>query len=510
MKSAALYARVSSEEQVDSKTSIDSQLADMDHHCQRQGYQIVSRYIDIQSGTDSRRYRAQFETMLADAKQHKFDLILVWRPDRLFRGLKPAAKLASLLDSTGIDIEAVLQPLDRYMIGLWAWVAEQELVTMKQRFRAAKRANAAQLGKWPGGGFVKYGYKYNVDRKSLDYTGKLEVDKKEAEVVRGLFEWIDQGKTAASWCRWANKQSIATKRNAPGWTAQALSEMLRDHTYTGRGAYGKLTRRGNKLVTAHDPVPMAYPAIIDDALFERVQVKLAANKKNSPGAARHIYLLQHLGRCGECGGPLCCTVNSYGCRYSYCLNQRRFPYIYKCYDPQNWHMEPIEDSLWAEVEDILDNYQHAAIDKLVAEYDATEQNLEATIAKARNELERCQQERQRLLTALRKAYGSEAELDLQFRAIKADQEQWGLELARAEAVRANINKILDSIHHQVGKVLQAIDWSWDTTMGFSIGQKKDILNAVLDKFVLYKDGRIELRLRVPVNQAQVAIVILRV
>ena len=51
--------------------------------------------------------------MLADAKAGLFEKIVVWRPDRLFRGLTPAAKLSKVLDETGIQIEGVMQPLDR-------------------------------------------------------------------------------------------------------------------------------------------------------------------------------------------------------------------------------------------------------------------------------------------------------------------------------------------------------------------------------------------------------------
>jgi len=76
-----------------------------------------------------------------------FDKIVVWRPDKLFRGLKPAAKLATVLDETRIAIEGVQQPIDRNMIGLLAWVAEQEINTMKQRLGAGKRAKAGEFGK---------------------------------------------------------------------------------------------------------------------------------------------------------------------------------------------------------------------------------------------------------------------------------------------------------------------------------------------------------------------------
>lgn len=270
---AAIYARVSTQEQADNKFSIDTQIADCNKHCQQQGDTVVKTYIDIQSGRDAIKDREQFEQMLKDARPGEFDKIVVWRPDRLFRGLTPAAKLAKILDETGVGIEGVLQPLDRRMIGLWAWVAEQEIESIKERFRAGKRANARELGKWPGGA-IRYGYKYNDNRQSPDYTGKLEVDEAEAKVILDIYQKVDGGWTLAKWRRWANDQGILTKRSSKGWTSQYVSGVLKDRTYIGKGQYCKHKNVGNKMVKADDPVPLCYPPIVPIELFNRVRDKL--------------------------------------------------------------------------------------------------------------------------------------------------------------------------------------------------------------------------------------------
>jgi len=505
-KRAALYARVSSEEQArDDKLSIEIQLLDNERYCHEHDLTVVEHYIDIQSGRDAKKDRENFERMLRDCYANKFDVIVVWRPDRAYRGLMPAAKLKRALDETGVDIAGAQQTLGKNLLGLWAWVAEEEVEGMTQRFKANKRAQA-KAGKWQGG-FVKYGYRYNDNKRSPLYTGELEIDQTEAEVVRGLFEWVANGKPAASWCRWANGEGIPTKRSSQGWTPQTVSEMLRDRTYTGKGAYGKLTRRGNKMVAADDPVLMEYPAIISEELFNRVQPRLSENSKKSHGAAKRFYMLQHLGRCGECDGPLCCSTNSYGYRYLYCLNQRRFPHIYACYKPQSWAMGLVERYVWGGVEELLDSYSDACLVRLSDELDTAEQSMEATIARAKKELERCQLERQRLLTAMRKGYATERHVELQFKAVNEDEEHWQSELAKAETVRANLSAVQHSMFDQIGKVLQTKDWWWDTTFGFTAEQKKEILNALLDKSVLYRDGRIELRLKLPATESQVVEVI---
>ena len=77
-------------------------------------------YVDIQVGTDSRKERAAFEEMLADARKGTLDVVVAWRPDRLFRSLWPAARLKQVMDSTGIDVETVTIPMDKTTLGLSA------------------------------------------------------------------------------------------------------------------------------------------------------------------------------------------------------------------------------------------------------------------------------------------------------------------------------------------------------------------------------------------------------
>ncbi|GAI71246.1 unnamed protein product, partial [marine sediment metagenome] len=137
----ALYARVSSQEQAEDKCSIEIQAQAIEEQGQRQGDTIVKHYVDIQSGRDIKKDREQFEQMLKDAKLGLFDKIVAWRPDRLFRGLAPAAKLARTLDETGITIEGVILPIDRNLIGLWAWVAEQEIEAISTRTQGGREGN---------------------------------------------------------------------------------------------------------------------------------------------------------------------------------------------------------------------------------------------------------------------------------------------------------------------------------------------------------------------------------
>jgi DNA invertase Pin-like site-specific DNA recombinase len=124
----------------------------------KQGWEIVSEYIDQQSAKDDDR--AQFQQMFQDASQRRFDVLLFWSLDRLSREgvletLQHLQRLTSCgvawksfteqyLDSTGIFREAV--------IGILAAIAKQESVRLAERTRAGLervRREGKKLGRPP-------------------------------------------------------------------------------------------------------------------------------------------------------------------------------------------------------------------------------------------------------------------------------------------------------------------------------------------------------------------------
>ena len=94
---AAIYARVSDKSQdTEDKTSISEQISDMEAHCERRGLTIVARYQEVGRGWSKKR--PEFQRMLADARQGRFDTIVCWKSDRLSRGMYPAAALMEVIE----------------------------------------------------------------------------------------------------------------------------------------------------------------------------------------------------------------------------------------------------------------------------------------------------------------------------------------------------------------------------------------------------------------------------
>ena len=83
----AIYARVSSQEQVAEGVSIKAQGATLKAYAKSQGWEVAEEYIDggYSGGTDE---RPALKRLLADASQRRFNIIAVCKLDRFFRNLR--------------------------------------------------------------------------------------------------------------------------------------------------------------------------------------------------------------------------------------------------------------------------------------------------------------------------------------------------------------------------------------------------------------------------------------
>src|SRR5690606_11510668 len=129
---------------------------------------------------------------LEDAQAGRFELLLIYRLDRLGRSARIILNAVYDLEQYGIKIRSMTEPFDtsdpsgRFLLTVLAGVADLERETILERmWHGANRA--AREGKWLGG-IVPYGYK-------LDEEGYLQIneaplpgmDMSEADVVRLIY-----------------------------------------------------------------------------------------------------------------------------------------------------------------------------------------------------------------------------------------------------------------------------------------------------------------------------------
>jgi DNA invertase Pin-like site-specific DNA recombinase len=101
----AIYVRVSTEKQ-----SVENQLPIIQDYCKRNNYEVFDIYQDVISGkTDSRK---DFDRLMNDMRQHKFDCILVYKLDRIGRSLKHLMQLFEEFNNNKVDFISVTQNIN--------------------------------------------------------------------------------------------------------------------------------------------------------------------------------------------------------------------------------------------------------------------------------------------------------------------------------------------------------------------------------------------------------------
>lgn len=301
MNRAALYVRVSTPEQAREGYSIAEQKERLLAYCQAKGWQVAGIYVDG-GFTGSNLNRPGMQKLISETD--KFDLVLVYKLDRLSRSQKDTLYLLEeVFLPRGVAFVSMQEsfdtstPLGKAMIGLLAVFAQLEREQIKERTWMGRVARA-KAGLYHGGGNIPIGYDY-VD-------GRLVLDPYEAEQVRKIYAWYLSG---------ASFKAISDRLCAEGFTNKyssysswtCIRNILGNETYTGTLHFGGIT------------MPEAHEAIITRAQFEAVQ-RLRAKRqhqRDDASPSRENILAGRL-FCGGCGG-----------RY-YLRNTGRYSY-FTCY-----------------------------------------------------------------------------------------------------------------------------------------------------------------------------------
>jgi len=146
-KVVAIYARVSTDKQ-----NVDMQLSQLRDFVKRLGWNLHKEFID-EGFTGKHTSRPAFAAMMKEASQKKFDILLVWKLDRLGRSLKDLINTLDELGLLGVDFVSyddrhlnTTTPAGKLMFHMIAAVAEFEREIIRERVIAGLE-NARRKGK---------------------------------------------------------------------------------------------------------------------------------------------------------------------------------------------------------------------------------------------------------------------------------------------------------------------------------------------------------------------------
>jgi site-specific DNA recombinase len=145
-----LYTRISTDED-HQPYSLEAQADRLDAYVRSQGDWTTFRlYSDQMTGTVLERPALQ--RALTDARRERFDLLLVFRVDRLARSIRSLALILDELDQAGVAFRSATEPFDtsapagRMMVQMLGVFAEFERATLIERVVAGMEKKAAKGG----------------------------------------------------------------------------------------------------------------------------------------------------------------------------------------------------------------------------------------------------------------------------------------------------------------------------------------------------------------------------
>lgn len=341
----AIYCRLSEEDknkqsETDDSGSIQNQKSMLLQYAMEQGWELYNIYSDDDyAGADRRR--PEFNRLLKDAEQHKFNIILCKTQSRFTRELELVEKyIHGLFPIWGIRFISIVDNADtankgnkksRQINGL---VNEWYLEDMSENIRSVltnRRVNGFHIG-----AFALYGYKKDPDQK-----GHLIIDEEAAAVVREVFTLFAQGYGKTAIARMLNDRGIPNpteykrlhglryqqpkNKNSTLWKYFAISDMLINEIYIGnmvQGKYGSVSYKTKQ----NKPRPKSewyivegtHEPIIDRELWDRVQALISQRAK--PFDIGTIGLFARKARCANCGYTMRSSKNR-GRHYLQCSNR---------------------------------------------------------------------------------------------------------------------------------------------------------------------------------------------
>ena len=235
--------------------------------------------------------------MINDAKNNKFDLIITKEISRFSRNTLDSIKYTRELSSYGVavlflnDNINTLLPDSELRLTIMASLAQDEIRRLSERVKFGMK-RAVEKGIILGNNQL-YGYKKNKQ------TGKLSINKKEAIIVKRLYNLYAIKKISLSKIsKIFNKEKILTNQNKK-WSITTLSRMIKNPKYKGYycGRKSEVIDYINKTIkyypnsswiTYSDKEKI--PSIVSEELWNIANERINKNKHINPN---NKYLLSN-------------------------------------------------------------------------------------------------------------------------------------------------------------------------------------------------------------------------
>jgi site-specific DNA recombinase len=242
---AAIYIRVSTQDQAQHGFSLDAQEDSLQNYAKALGYEIFKIYRDEgKSAKDLNR--PEMINLLRDAQDRKFQAIFIYKLDRFSRSLKDLILTIDKLKEWGIDFISLQDKIETasasgklmfQIIGAFAEF-ERNIIGDRTKFGMERKAKE-------GGFITKAPRGYKLVNK------QLITNNEDSQKIKDIFEEFLKSDISLT--------QLAKKNNL---TTSGIKKLLQNTTYIGKVKFANQETQGQ-----HEP-------IIEEELFNKVKEKL--------------------------------------------------------------------------------------------------------------------------------------------------------------------------------------------------------------------------------------------
>ncbi|MGP5116184.1 recombinase family protein [Corynebacterium casei] len=288
--SYALYCRIS-RDLTGEGTGVVRQEAECRKFAADNNIPIAKAFIDNDTSAFHGTPRPAFTAMMNELKAGKYEGIICWHTDRLYRRARDLEEIVDLVEGTNIQVRTVKAgDLDlnnatgRLVARMVASVSNYEVDHMIERQKLSHSSRAGE-GVYRGGG-MPYGYRLGNE------PGTLQVDAEQSEIVREAAKRILAGESILSIVKSFNERGLKTQ-TGKHWRTSTVRRMMSNATVAGLSAYqGEIVGKGK------------WEAIISESDWRTVNAILADPKRRTNQGNVKTWQGSGVYLCGRCGGRM--------------------------------------------------------------------------------------------------------------------------------------------------------------------------------------------------------------
>ena len=338
-------------------------------YLREQGEQIESVTVYSDDGYAGGNFkRPRYQALIRDIESGKINCIIFKDNSRLGRNYPELGRLMEdYFPQKGVRVISVLNNLDSVKdprgycsaIVSFSNIVNDDYIRQLSIKIKCTLTMKRERGEFIGN-YAPFGYQKDpADRH------RLVVDEEQAEIVRKIFDWYEDGMSASSIAKRLNAMQIMTPgdfkiRNGcksfithdqnsgklHAWTTTTIATILKNEVYIGNMVQGKhksVSYRSKKMMLTDESewtvVEGTHTPIISDEQFAIIHERFARRTRISPGKT-HVYPLSGLVSCGACGHRMNRVVSQGYARYR-CMTRTYAPDKCQCPSIKEEYLEEL-------------------------------------------------------------------------------------------------------------------------------------------------------------------------